>query len=117
MKTPIRVLYVLISAGGGATQGILELSAGLPVDRYQAYAVLPGAPNDFQRENLMRLTVAFSVVPMAWWNCKTNLSPWNRLGAWGAGHVCTAGRLKSLWQLARLIRAWRIDLVYTITLR
>jgi glycosyltransferase involved in cell wall biosynthesis len=115
MSNPIRVLYVLNSAGGGATQGILELLSGLPSDRYQAYAVVPGAPDDFQRENLTRLTRAFRVVPMAWWNRKVNLSRWNRLRLWAAGNLRTGARLRSVMQLVQLIRAWKIDMVYTST--
>lgn len=115
MKQPIRVLYVLNSPGGGATQGILELLSALPADQYEAYAVAPSEPDEFQRQTLSRLTRAFRVVPSGWWNRRIGLSLANRLAAWGASNYRTCFRVRSVSTLVGLIKEWKIDLVYTST--
>lgn len=113
--TPLRVLYVLNSAGGGATQGIIELLRGLPREQYQAFIVLPHDPSPKQAILFKELTSDIAVIPLHWWNHKIELLSLWRILVWAKSLVSTLGGLRPQWALMKLIRQWQIDIVYTDT--
>lgn len=115
MTRPIKVLYVLNAPDGGATQGILELLEGLRGSNYQAFAIVPSAPNNQQRANFLRVTDDFAVVPIGWWNTKAHLPFPGRLRSWAGTSLRTLCGQRSLWEIVRLIGRWKIDIVYTNT--
>lgn len=110
---PVRVLYALNAAAGGATQGIVELLRGLPRDRFEAYLAVPEPPDEHQKIVFSALTCRTFIVPMRWWNRKTSLPPGWRIPLGVRDTLETWGHGRSVWSLVRLIRAQQIDLVYT----
>lgn len=111
----MRILYVLNASGGGATQGILELLRVLPRAEYEAFLVVPDHPTASQRQAFSTLAQACFQVPMSWWNLKTDLPWYWRMLVWGRGWLRTFGHLLPVLRLCQIIRAQKIDLVYTNT--
>ncbi|MFQ5923492.1 MAG: glycosyltransferase family 4 protein [Anaerolineales bacterium] len=115
MNDPLRVLYVLNSASGGATQGIVEMLKGLTHSRYQAYIVIPNSASQGQLRRFEKLAARTEVVPMSWWSrSAAGPLPWRTI-AWGSGAMRTTFHARSVATLHRLIRQWGIHLVYTNT--
>lgn len=114
-KRPLRILYVLNSSGGGATQGILELLRALPGAGYEAFLVVPNPPNDHQRKIFSRLAKKHFIVPMVWWNFKAEESLVWALFFLARGWLQTLGHLLPVWRLCRIIQQEKIDIVYTNT--
>lgn len=114
-ERPVRVLYVLNSAGGGATQGILELLAALPREKYLAYLVTPDRPNERQQLAFANLAEKHFHVPMTWWNRKTTLPLVWRWIVWFRGWLATLGHIRPLIKICQIIREHKIDIVYTDT--
>lgn len=115
MSRPSRVLHVLNSPGGGATQCALELIRGLSARQYQPFVVAPGEMGPLAQREFQELGVQCETVPMGWWNRKTRLN-WSRRIAWAATqNTHTLGNLRSVYGLLRLIRDWKIDIVHTHT--
>lgn len=109
----MKVLCVLNSADGGATQGILELAPFLPRN-IELTLVVPSEPEPDQRVALQRHGDVV-VVPMTWWNLSITLPLWYRPLPWGAGVLRTAFHARPVSTLRRLIRSGGFDLVYTGT--
>lgn len=114
-ERPVRILYVLNASGGGATQGILELLAKLPREKYLAYLVTPDRPNERQRLAFANLAEQHFQVPMTWWNRKTALPLVWRWIVWLRGGLATLGHLRPLIKISQIIREHQIDIVYTDT--
>lgn len=110
-----RVLYLLNSAGGGATQGIVDLLQGIPPDQYEAYLVVPHEPDENQAGLFSEFVQQTFVVPMTWWNRKTEGPLLWRVLTWARALIRTWGRAKPTLTLCNLIRSHQIDLVYTNT--
>ena len=115
MNGPLRVLYVLNSASGGATQGVVELLKGLSHSRYQAYIVIPNSGSRGQLRRFKQLAARTEVVPMSWWSrSAAGPLPWRTM-AWGSGAIRATCHARSVGALSRLLRQWGIHLVYTNT--
>lgn len=114
-RPPLRILYILNSAGGGATQGILELLRALPRTDYEAFLVVPNEPNDHQYKFFSPLAKKHFVVPMVWWNFKAEEALVWALFFLARGWLKTLGHLLPVWQLCHIIRQEKIDIVYTNT--
>ena len=109
-----RVLFVLNSAGGGASLGIYELVRNLPRDEFVPYAVLPGGGEVLADRNHSLFRDVRSV-PMPWWNLNREAGPMRRaafaLGRWRHGMTIQASRQA----IVRAICDWDVDLVHTGT--
>ena len=110
----MRILYVLNSPGGGATQGIVELLRGLPAG-YTPLLVTPRAPTAQQQAQLAPLAAEIHVVPLVSWNRKTTIPLYWRGPLWGREMVRSLFHLRPVRSLAHLIRSRQIDLVHTGT--
>lgn len=115
MMAAKRILYILNSAGGGATQGIIDLLQGISHEKFEAFVVFPHHPNDDQEAVFSDLARKTFVVPMIWWNKKTTVPLLWRMLTWIVAILQTWGRLKPTLSLYKLIRLHNIDLVYTNT--
>jgi glycosyltransferase involved in cell wall biosynthesis len=111
----MRVLFLMNSASGGATQGIVDLLQGIPAEQYEAYLVLPHQPDENQAALFSELVQRTFVVPMTWWNRKTEGPLLWRVLTWAHAALRTWGRAKPTITLCNLIRSNKIDLVYTST--
>lgn len=114
-KRPLRILYVLNSSGGGATQGILELLRGLPRNEYEAYLVIPDVPTQEQNIVFSQLAKKVFFIYMSWWNRKVELPMLWRFAVEFRSFLKTWGHIRPLWSLCKLIREYQIDIVYTDT--
>jgi len=115
MNSPLRVLHVLNSPGGGATHCALDILRGLPRANYRPFLIVPSDPGEGQKRIYESLGADWRVVPMGWWNRKIRLS-WPRRVVWSAmQNLQTWGHLRPVYQIAQCIRAWKVDLVHTHT--
>lgn len=115
-NAPLRTLYVLNAAAGGATQGIIELLRQLPAEEHEAYLVIPAAPNENQQKIFSQVAKEVFIVPMTWWNSAAEMPILWRFLTWLRGAVGTLFHLLPLWKLCRIIRSRKIDIVYTNTI-
>ena len=115
MARPIRVMHVLNSCAGGATNCALDIIRGLPFDQYQMFLVVPSAPNEEQRRALASVGAEWQIVPIGWWNRKIRLSWPRRIASSLNQNVQTIGNLRTVYRIAACIRSWRIDVVHTHT--
>jgi glycosyltransferase involved in cell wall biosynthesis len=106
-----RVLFVLNSPSGGATQGIKEyLIYQKDID---AYIVLPSKPNLIQEQWINLHTKGYFICDMPWWNIPNGL-PWvyQKILFWKnnlKGHYGEKGAEK----IIEFIKSHSIDYVYT----
>lgn len=115
MARPLRVMHVLNSCAGGATHCAIDIIRGLPCDQYCTFLILPSVPSEEQRRALASLGAEWQVVPMGWWNRKIRLS-WPRRIAWSLNqNAQTVGNLRTIYRIARCVRAWGVDVVHTHT--
>ena len=114
MMRPIRILYVLNSAEGGASFGIYEMLKGLPRGRFAPYAVIPPG-NDTQLQRVRELFADVRTMPVPWWNINREAGLARRmtwaLGRWRRGIV----QRDNAGAIGRAIDDWGIDLVHTGT--
>jgi len=114
MMRPIRILYVLNSAGGGASFGIYEMLKRLPRDRFAPYAVIPPG-NDIQLQRVRELFADIRTMSVPWWNINRDAGLARRmawaLGRWRRGIV----QRDNAGAIGRAIDDWGIDLVHTGT--
>jgi glycosyltransferase involved in cell wall biosynthesis len=109
------VLFVLNSATGGATAGIVDLIKSLPAS-VKSFVVFPQEPSTDRLKEIKPFLSDYSVVPLYWWNWPASLPAHYRFLLF-ANHC-----LKSLFwiiptiRLSRQIRNWNIDIVYTGTI-
>ena len=115
MSHPTRVLYVLNSSPGGATQGIVELIKGLDRDKYMPYIITPDKPRDSQLVTFDRLGVTWDVIRMGWWDRKYRMPAWKRAAFAFSMGMRTWFGAKPVSALCRKIKEWNIDLVHTST--
>lgn len=114
-KQSKRILFVLNSPGGGATQGIIELLQAMDRKQYQAYLVVPHSPDRYQKAIFTKLAKQTFVVPMTWWNRKTEIPLFWRMLVWGRNVFRIMGHIRPVLTLSQLIRTYKISLVYTNT--
>ena len=115
MSAAGNVLYVLHEPAGGAAEGILQLLHGLRDTRYKAFLAIAGKPEPYRSEQFRSVAEQVAVVPMGWWNLKYRYPLWYRPVQAARVNMRTRAHVGSVRALARLIRRWDIDLVYTCT--
>lgn len=112
---PLKVLFVLNSPGGGASQGIYEFLKTISRKEVEAFIVVPENPGTEKIALLSTLCRAWRVLPLSWWNLKPNL-PWDsRLVLALKSNVKSIFRIIPLIRMIHFINKWRIDIVYTGT--
>ena len=115
MRRPIRILYLLNAAAGGATTSALQLMERLPAHKYETYVVVPPVSDqaDLSKFNGHAAQVRTLLIP--WWNKKTYVELWKRPLMWASTSARTVWHVRPILQLCRWIREWEIDLVHTNT--
>ena len=111
---PLRVLYVLNAAGGGASLGIYEMVRSQTREAVVPFAVMPPGSEE-QMARVRPLFEAIRTVPMPWWNRNVEAG-WLRRGAYALGrrrHGITQQRNQH--DIEAVIKTWDIDLVHTGT--
>jgi len=111
----MRVLHVLNSLAGGATQSLAELMA--TTQRLDAevehFVVFPGAEGERPGPELDALAADAQGLPLESWNRQDGIGAVGRLLTWSRTVQRTGGHRRSRRQLASLMRQWRIDVVHT----
>lgn len=117
MKTekPMRILYILNSCSGGATQGIIEMTRNLHRDDFESFFITPENPTFSQKTIFSEVAIECFTVPMSWWNCKINLPWYWQCLSWIRDWFKTIGHIKSLYEICSIIHKYQIDIVYTNT--
>ncbi|MBL7860704.1 MAG: glycosyltransferase family 4 protein [Cyclobacteriaceae bacterium] len=112
---PLHVLILLNSIGGGATQGIREMITTMPKDLVNFYLIFPEQPVADQSEWLHTNVSGWKSIKMDWWNKNLHLPVHLRVIKSLVSNLKSVFRLRHVVSLCRLIRDWRIDIVYTGT--
>lgn len=110
--TPVRrILLVLNGTTGGAGLSAAQLIERLPEDRFEISAVypdsVPGVPPAAGR------CVNVAALPMLSWQWYETESAYGNVRAWAGSMARFRRHVVVARQLARLCRAWRIDLIHT----
>lgn len=113
--SPRNTLYVLNSAEGGATEGIIQLLEGLRGSEERAFVVIPDARNLDRVAQIRQVAEDVAVVPMSWWDLKDTYPWWFRPMLLARTNLRTHAHVRPTRALAHLIELWDIDLVYTST--
>ncbi len=113
----MKVLHILNSLEGGATQSVVELmEAGLDQDEsMEHYAVYPGLVRDEPNPRLTELCAGVRPIPLATWNRMKDLAPIWRGVAHARALQLTVCGLRTRALLRRLISRWEIDIIHTNT--
>lgn len=111
---PMRVLYVLPGARGGAISSMLAVLRRVPRERLQGYVVVPPSRPEQLREIVADAAVCRSLL-MPWWNAKTRLPLSRRPLVWAGAALRSGWHVRPVRTLSHWIREWRIDLVHTST--
>ena len=67
-NSKIKILYILNSSSGGATQGIIELVKQIDKNKFEIYFVTPDYPNNYQKSLFDSITKDYKIIQMGWWN-------------------------------------------------
>lgn len=111
----IHVLFVLNGTGGGATQGIVEFLKSNQKNYIKPFIIIPATPNPHQLEWLNKYCTDWVIIPLNWWNIKKEIPFYYRVLIWGKANLKSGFRIAHLIKIIRLIKKWKIDIVYTGT--
>ena len=108
------VLFLLNSATGGATLSAIAVMEGLRQRGYRCYVIVP--PGPAAALDAIR-AVAADLVEMhvPWWHRKYKSKLIKRPLLWARDMLQSGFHLRTVGQIVRLIRQWRIDIVHTNT--
>lgn len=113
--SPLHVLILLNSIGGGATQGIREMITTMPKVHLNFYLVFPEKPDEDQLQWLQTYVSGWKSIKMVWWNKNLHLPVHLRIIKSFVSNLKSAFRLRHIIYLCSLIKDWKIDIVYTGT--
>ena len=114
-SSKIKILYILNSSSGGATQGIIELVKQIDKNKFEIYFVTPDYPNNHQQSIFDSITKDHKVIQMGWWNKDVTKPILKRILSGISINIKTLLGFKPIISIANQIKTWNIDVVHTST--